>query len=132
MKITAVTNLLVTTLGALATAACASVPQPPTDSFQAADIAIANADKEQAAEFAPAELQSARDKIGAARTAAATKDVEEKDVIQARRLADEAHADAELASARARDGRAEKVNADLQKNVDTLHQELQRSSGGAS
>jgi hypothetical protein len=131
MKIPAVTGFFAATLGAIAVVACASAPQIPNDAFQAADIAIANAEKEHASEYAPAELQSARVKITAARAAVAN-NPEEKDVIQARRLADEAHADAELASARGRDGRAEAVNAELQKNIDTLRKELQRSSGGAS
>lgn len=118
-------------LGTLALAACASVPPPPNDALQAADIAIANAEKERAAEFASAELKSAHDKIAAARELVA-KDPAEKDMTRARQLADEAQADAELASARTRDGRAEAVNAELQKNIDTLRQELQRNTGKTS
>ena len=52
-----------------ASVGCASVSRAPTDAFQAADIAIANAEKEEASEFAPNELISARNKIAAAKAA---------------------------------------------------------------
>ena len=112
-----------------ASVGCASVSRAPTDAFQAADIAIANAEKEEASEFAPNELISARNKIAAAKSAVANKP-SESEVMRARRLAEEARSDAEFASARARDAREQAVNADLQKNNDTLRQELQRTSGG--
>ena len=113
----------------LASVGCASVSRAPTDAFQAADIAIANAEKEEASEFAPTELISARNKIAAARSAV-ERNPRESDIMRARRLADEARSDAEFASARARDGREQSVNADLRKNNETLREELQRTSGG--
>jgi hypothetical protein len=131
MKITAITSFLVVSAGALSISACASAPQAPMDAFQSADIAIASAQEQHAGDFAPGELRSAQDKIVAARAAVA-KDPEDKDVLNARRLADEAKADATLASARATDGRAEAVNAELQKNMDQLRQELDRGPGGKS
>ena len=112
----------------LMTSGCASVSRVPSDAFQAADIAITNADKEQAADFAPNELASARSKIASAK-AAVDDNPREKDIVRARQLAEQAHSDAELASARARDGRAQAVNAELQKNNDILRGELQRTSG---
>ncbi|WP_295686470.1 DUF4398 domain-containing protein [uncultured Nevskia sp.] len=116
---------------ALTLSACGSAPLLPNDALQAADIAIATADTEKAAEFAPVELKAARDHLGQARVALA-KDPTEADVINARRLADAAQADAELASARARNARATAVNVELQKNIDTLREELRRSGGAAS
>jgi hypothetical protein len=116
--------------GALALSACAAAPLLPTESMQAADIAIATADGEKAAEFAPVELNAARDRIGRARVAVA-KDPEEKDVMLARRLANEAQADAELASAKARLARAAAVNAELQNNINTLRDELKRTGAGS-
>lgn len=130
MNIKTHAGLFTIALGALMLAACASVPLP-NDALQAADIAIANAETEKAADFAPAELKAAHDKMAAARDLVA-KDPTEKDVAQARKLADEAQADAELASARTRDGHAQAVNAELQKNIDTLNQELQRNTGNQS
>ena len=64
---------------------CASVSRVPSDAFLAADIAITNAQKDQAADFAPAELNAARDKMASARLAVA-KNPREKDVVRARRL----------------------------------------------
>lgn len=112
----------------LSMSGCASVSRVPSDAFQAADIAITNADKEQAADFAPNELASARSKIASAK-AAVNDNPREKDIVRARQLAEQARGDAELASARARDGRAQAVNAELQKNNDILRGELQRTSG---
>jgi len=112
----------------LASVGCASVSRAPSDAFQAADIAITNADKEQASDFAANELISARSKIAAAK-AAVERNPREADIVRARRLAEQALSDAEFASARARDGRAQAVNAELQKNNDTLREELQRTSG---
>lgn len=117
--------------GVLGLSACASAPLLPKESMQAADIAITTADGDKAAEFAPVELNAARDRISRARAAIA-KDPEEKDVLIARRLADEAQADAELASAKARNARAAAVNADLQKNIETLRDELKRNTGAGS
>jgi hypothetical protein len=115
---------------ALALGACAAAPPLPTDALQAAEIAITTADGDKAAEFAPVELQAARERLRVARKTIAN-DPDPDDVMTARRLAIEAQSDAELASARARKARADAVNADLQKNIDTLRQELQRS-GAAS
>jgi hypothetical protein len=112
----------------LSTSGCASVSRVPSDAFQAADIAITNADKEQAADFAPNELASARSKIASAK-AAVNDNPREKDIVRARQLAEQARGDAELASARARDGRAQAVNVELQKNNDILRGELERTSG---
>lgn len=130
MKPLVALSLWLVSVAALSLSACASSPEPPTDAFQAADIAIANAEKEQAAQFAPVEMKSAHEKISAARAEVAD-DPGRDEVMAARWMAEEARVDAELASAQARLGRAEAVNAELQKNLDTLTQELQRAPGGA-
>lgn len=130
MKIRNNAGAFTVAFGALVLAACASVP-PPSDALQAADIAITNAEKDKAGEFAPVELKSAHDKIASAREIVAKKP-DSKEMSKARNLADEAQADAELASARTREGRADAVNMELQKNIDTLRMELQRSTGNKS
>ncbi len=124
---TAGISQLVILAGALAAAACASLPPPPNDAFQAAEIAIANADKDRAADYAPLEMRLAHEKLAAAR--AVPHEPDEQSVMQSRRLADEARADADLASAKARLAKAEAVNQELQKNNGTLRQEVQRGSG---
>ena len=117
-----------TLIGVLAIAACASVPLPPTDALQAADIAVANADKENGTQYAPLEMRTAREKLAAAHDNAKKDD--EKNMANARRLADEARADADLAASKARLGKADAVNKEMQKSGDALRQEAQRGSGG--
>ena len=111
-----------------ALAACASLPPPPTDALQAADIAMTNAETDHAADYAPLEMRTAHEKLSAARADAQQPDGPQ--FAQARPLADEARADADLASAKAHLAKAEAVNQELQKNSNTLRQELQRGSGG--
>src|SRR5688572_12121151 len=76
-------------------AACASTPPIPSASLQAAQQAIANAERVDAGTHAPAELGAARAKMSAAQRA-----VDEKEMLVAGQRADEARADAELAAAR--------------------------------
>lgn len=93
--------LLVTALAAsLGLAACAGTP-PPIGQLGAAEQAIAGAEQAGALQHAPVELQRARDKLAAADDAVRN---EENDA--ARRLAEEARADAELAAARAQSATA--------------------------
>ena len=112
----------------LALAACASKIPAPTDAFQAADMAISSAEKDNAAAFAPLEMRAARAKIAAARVTPENEDDEA--ALISRRLANEARADAELASAKARLAKADAVNEQLQKNNSTLQKEIQRGPGG--
>ena len=114
--------------GVLALAACASAPQPPLDALQAADISVANADKEHGAEYAPLEMRTAHEKLAAAHASAQKPD--ENDMTQSRRLADEARADADLATSKARLGKANAVNQEMQKSGKALRQETQRNTGG--
>jgi hypothetical protein len=114
--------------GVLAFAACAAVPQPPNDALQAADISVANAEKEHGTEYAPLEMHSAHEKLATAHESAQQPD--EQHITQSRRLADEARADADLATSKARLARSEMVNQEMQKNGNALRQETQRNSGG--
>src|SRR4051812_38809716 len=67
---------------------------PPTENLQAAQQAIANAERVDAATNAAAELAEARNKLSLATAAVA-----EKQMVVAQRLADESRAEAELAAA---------------------------------
>lgn len=107
-------------------AGCASTPKEPTEALQAAELAIANAEQARVADYAAPELGEARDKLTEARVAVA-----KKDMLRAARLAEKSRADAELATAKAQAAKAQEVNDQLNKNIDTLQQELQRNSGGA-
>ncbi|WP_228518890.1 DUF4398 domain-containing protein [Methylophilus sp. 13] len=103
---------------------CASTPKPPTSALQAAEQAIASAERASVADYAAVELSTARDKLSAAHSA-----VQEQKMILAQRLAQQARADAELASALAEVAKARVVNEQMQKGTDTLKMEMKRKTG---
>lgn len=96
----------------------------PTNNLQAAQQAIANAERVDAAKFAGVDLGEARAKLSAAQQA-----VSEKEMEVAARLADEARAAAELAAARTSAAKADAVNADIKRSTATLVEEMQRKTG---
>jgi Domain of unknown function (DUF4398) len=105
-------------------AACASTPPIPATNLQAAQQAIANAERVDAATHAAAELGEARGKLSSAQRA-----IEVEDMVTAGQLADEARADAELASARSGAAKANAVNQDMKHSTETLVDEMQRKTG---
>lgn len=106
-------------------AGCASMPEAPTSSLDAARTAIANADKADAGQYAAAELSEARQKLALADTAVSQKT--EKNMIMAGRLADESRVEAELASARSAAAKAAAVNQEMNRGADALTEEMQRA-----
>jgi len=115
--------ILVGVGGALLLAACASTP-PPTLALRAAEQAIATADRARIADAASPELSEARDKYNAAQAA-----VHEQKMIEAKQLALESRADAELASAKFESTKAQAVNDEIKHSTSMLAQEMQRNSG---
>lgn len=109
---------------ALFLSACASAPLPPTAALQAAESAIADADRARVADYALPELSEAREKLNAARVA-----VQDKEMTLALRLAQQSRLDAELASAKTELAKAQAVNDQMIKSIDTLEQEMQRKPG---
>ena len=105
-------------------AGCASTPPPPTANLQAAQQAIANAERVEAGRYAAGELGEARTKLASADTA-----VTDKKMDLAAQYADESRADAELAAAKTSQSKANAVNADMKQSTGTLREEMQRSSG---
>jgi hypothetical protein len=105
-------------------AACASAPPIPSANLQAAQLSISNAERVGAATHASAELAEARDKMSAANHA-----VDEKKMVAAQQLADEARAGAELAAARSDAVKADLVNQDMKRSTATLIEEMQRKTG---
>src|SRR3569833_1607129 len=95
-------SMLVTVAG------CASAPPPPTANLQAAQQAIANAERVEAGRYAAGELGEARTKLASADTA-----VTDKKMDLAAQYADESRADAELAAAKPSLSKAHTVNADI-------------------
>ena len=103
--------------------ACASTP-PPTANLQAAQQAIANAERVDAGTNAAAELGEARGKLSSATDA-----VGKKQMLVAERFADESRAEAELAAARSTAVKASAVNQDMKHSTTTLIDEMQRKTG---
>src|SRR3982750_3115234 len=106
----------------LAATAFAGDP-PPTPNIQAAEQAIANAERVDAATLAGVELGEARGKLAAAHTA-----VEAKKMMVAAQYADEARVEAELAAARCGAAKAKTVNDNLERSTATLIEEMQRKT----
>ena len=97
-------------------AGCASAP--PTVAISNAEIAIRKADTVGAAQHAPLELHVAREKLDSASQA-----LEEGESEVARRLAEQALVDAELAEAKTRAAKARQNANEVAKTVDALRGE---------
>ena len=110
--------------GALLLAACASAPPAPTANLQAAQQAIAAAERGEAARYAPGELSEAHTKLAAADAA-----VTERKMVVAERFADQSRAEAELASAKSSAAKANAVNDEMKRSNGTLVEEMKRTSG---
>jgi len=110
--------------GMLALTGCASTPPAPTESLQAAQQAISSAERAEAGRYAPGELAEARTKLASANTA-----VSAKNMVTAERFAQESRADADLATAKTGDIKANAVNDEMKHSTGTLIEEMQRNSG---
>jgi hypothetical protein len=108
--------------GVLMLAACASTPPAPTTNLQAAQQAIAAAERSEAARYAPGELSEAHTKLALADTA-----VTEKKMGVAEHFADQSRAEAELASAKASAAKANAVNDEMKRSNGTLVDEMKRA-----
>ena len=108
-------------LAALALGACANNPPPPTAQLAVTRTEISNAEAADARDFAPLELQSAREKLTRAQAA-----MRNEDYRRARYLAEQAEADARLAATRARTAKASRAAQEVRQGIDTLRQEIDR------
>ncbi|HYH18642.1 MAG TPA: DUF4398 domain-containing protein [Azospirillum sp.] len=105
----------VAALLSLGLVACASDVPPPTAQLGAASQAILNAERAGAPQFAPGELQMARDKLAAADAA-----MRRDDRTEARRLAEQAQMDADLASVHAQNVAAQQAAAAVRRDQQVL------------
>jgi hypothetical protein len=110
--------------GVLLLAACASTPPAPLANLQAAQQAIAAAERGEAARYAPGELSEAHTKLASADAA-----VTERKMEMAEHFADQSRAEAELASAKTSAAKANAVNDEMKRSNGTLVDEMKRSSG---
>ena len=109
-------------LGAVLVVGCATVP-PPTERIAISKVAIDNAVSAGGAEFAPAEMNSARDKLAKANVALSV-----NDYAGAKWLAEQAQVDADLAASKSRTAQAQKAALAVQEDGRVLQQELDRKS----
>lgn len=116
-----IASVVAASLAAAAVGGCASEPKPTAELVRASTL-VSEAEKNQAQHYAAADLQRARDELSGAQTAASDGKYD-----NARRLADRAAADADLASARAASGQSEQSAEQVHRSLDTLRQQLQQS-----
>jgi hypothetical protein len=109
---------------ALLLTACASTPPAPTANLQAAQQAIAAAERSEAARYAPRELSEAHTQLTLADSA-----VTERKMVLAEHFADQSRAEAELASAQTSAAKANSVNDEMKRSNGTLAEEMKRTSG---
>src|SRR4051812_15578232 len=100
-------------------AACATTP-PPTDQLAAARVMV-NQAQPLAAKEAPLELQNALVKLGRAEDA-----MQKGEYESARRNAEQAEVDAKLAWTMADRVRAQRAEAEVERGIEALRQEIGR------
>ena len=103
-------------LAGLALGACASETPPPIADLAVTSSTIDDAEHNGAVEFAPLQLQEARDKLAAAQQA-----VRADDNNLATSLAAEAAVEAKLAQVTTEAGHAQKSAVAVQQTINTLH-----------
>ena len=118
-RIAALSAIAVLTAATLA--GCASEPKPTAELVRASTL-VSEAEKNEAQHFAAADLQRARDELSNAQT-----DESAGKNDSARRLAEKAAADADLASARAASGKAQQSAEQVRHSLDTLKEQLQQN-----
>lgn len=106
--------------GAIGLSGC-SAGRPPVESLSTAEFAVRRADDSQVAQYAPLELRIAREKLERAKQA-----MEAQEYDQARRLAEQAAVDAQLAETKAGAESARQAAQALRKSIETLRQETER------
>ncbi len=101
---------------------CASGEKPKAN-IANADMAIQRAREANAINYAPLELKVAEDKLQQAKKAS-----DEEKYTNARWLADEARADAELAEAKSQSARTGQIEQQVRQDVETLRRETIRTA----
>ncbi len=98
---------------------------PPIDALSTAGMAVNRALDAKAAELAPLDLRLAREKLDLAKV-----DMDKEDYVHARRLAEEARADARVAEARSKAISAVYSNRVVRKTFYNFHHDLDQKATG--
>lgn len=112
--------LLLAALPLLAASGCASLP-PPNEEISNAELALREADSINAVEHAPLQMRIAREKLDEAK--ALVRKGEDEDMVEARRLAEQALVEAQLADQTARAEIAEQNRKEAQATIETMRRE---------
>jgi Domain of unknown function (DUF4398) len=107
----------------LALAGCAS-GEPPTSALTQAELAIQRATEAQAGQHAPVELSRAQNRLTEAKIAN-----QDRDYDEARRLAEQAESDAELARARATAVATEQNAEQIRSTTEQIREDMQPAAG---
>lgn len=107
----------------LMAAGCSSMKTPATADVAVSKAAVENAAGAGGAEFAPVEMNTARERL-----ALANKAMTAKDYSLARDLANQAQADAKLAQSKANSAKAQTAATALQDDIRVLREELDRNA----
>ena len=102
---------------------CATTAPPPTSQMAQARTSLKQAEDVGAAEYAGIEYRRAQTKMDEAQAALA-----KKKHTSARRLAEQAAVDAELAAAKARSAKTQQAVNELRESIRTLQAEIARES----
>lgn len=105
------------------TAGCSTMKTPATASVAVSKAAVADAAGAGGAQYAPVEMNSAREKLTLANKAMAAKDYK-----HANDLANQAQADAKLAQGKADSSKAQLAATALQDDIRVLREELNRAN----
>ena len=106
--------------GSLLLAACAGTP--PTENLAATNAVMKSAEAAGGAEYAPAEMKNAHDKMNQAQLL-----LQDKQYEEARRLLEQAEWDARVAERRALAGKAQRSLQDAQQGVQQIREEGART-----
>ena len=116
-RATSITAVLI----AIISSGCASQNVAYVESIAGAESAIREAESSTATIHAPLDLKLAEDKLSAANAA-----VKKEEFTEAKRLADEATADAKLAEAKSLSEKAKKRAQEMRDSIEALRQEIER------
>ncbi len=107
--------------GLIIATGCASVPEPVAE-LASARTAIRAIEGGDARQVAPVEMDRAKTKLQRAETA-----MGDKEYAQARRLAEESLADAELAAAKTNAAKEQRNADELERSIALMHNEIDRA-----
>lgn len=115
----------VTVAAAIFMVGCTSAPAilAPTEQMALSRSAISSAGSAGGSEYAPVQLKSAMDKMDSAERAMTAKNYD-----LARKMAEQAQVDAQLATVAAQAGKAQKASDALQQSDQVLKKELERNT----